>query len=210
MVIPSPAKAHQQIRLTTLRDGKPENGIKVSIFKYDLGNGEETAPRFVLTSDRYGQVFTPLLAPGHYHLLATSEKRLRADLYLDVSAREHANKFSMDLVPDPVPTREDLIAKAEDSVGAEQVKEFRGVVYDPAGAVIPRVSIEIVRRGTQGKDHVGQVKSGDDGEFTSTLPNGSYLAIFSSPGFQIRYVGFDMTGEGTSGLRITLKIGADC
>lgn len=209
-VVIGPTKSSQHILVRTLLDGKPQKGVQIKIFKSKPGLGEESAPLAVLTSTQDGRVSPPTLSPGHYHLRATSDARLIADLYLDVSTQAEASAFSMELAPNPFPTREDRIATAEQSSARERVKEFRGVVYDPSGAVIPGVSIEIVRRGTEGRDRAAQVKSGGAGAFVASLSEGSYVALFFSPGFQIRVVAFDVSRQGSFDLKVTLQLGAAC
>lgn len=137
-----PSKSSQTVRITALFSGKPQKGVKIEIYRYELGPGEEAMPRLSLTSDNQGRVVPPKLAPGHYHVVASADKNLRADLYLDVSPHPDgkASVFSMELVASPFPTREALFTHAEQMPIGDRVKEFRGIVYDPSGTVVSGVS----------------------------------------------------------------------
>lgn len=204
-----PSKSAPTVRITTLYSGKSQRGVKIEIYRYELGPGDEAKPRFSLTSDEKGRVVPPKLAPGHYHVVASGEKNLRADLYLDVSAHanEKASMFSMELVA-ITDTRQELLTKAEQMPIRDRLREFRGIVYDPSGAVVSGVSIEVVRKGTQGRDRIARLKSGRSGQFSAQLSAGSYIAFFSLPGFQTQPVPFEVTEQGSSELIVTLQLGS--
>jgi hypothetical protein len=126
---------------------KTQKGAKIEIYRYELGPGQEAMLRLSLTSDDQGRVVPSKLAPGHYRVVASADKKLRADLFLDVLAHydEKVSVFSMELVASPFPTLEELLSEAEQKPIKDRVREFRGIVYDPSGAVVPKVTIEIVR-----------------------------------------------------------------
>src|SRR5438105_6173127 len=165
-----PSKSSSNVRLTVLLNGKPQKGAKIKIYRYELGPGEEAKPRFSLISDKEGMAFPPKLALGHYHVVASAAKNLRADLFLDVSEHdnEKASEFPMLLETGDI-THEQLFAKAEQMPIKERVKVFNGVVRDPAGALIEGVSIEVVRKGSQGRDRIARLKSGKRGQFSARL-----------------------------------------
>jgi hypothetical protein len=131
-----PSKSSSNVRLTVLLNGKPQKGATIKIYRYELGPGEEAKPRFSLISDKEGMAFQPKLALGHYHVVASTAKNLRADLFLDVSEHdnEKASEFPMLLEAGDI-THEQLFAKAEQMPIKERVKVFNGMVRDPAGAL---------------------------------------------------------------------------
>jgi 5-hydroxyisourate hydrolase-like protein (transthyretin family) len=206
--VQAPSRSSPTVRLTVLLKGKPQKGVKVKIYQYKLGPGDEVKPRFSLISDPQGRVSPPKLTPGHYHVVASAAKNLRADLYLDVSeqANEKASEFSMELAIGDI-SREELFTKADQMPIKDRLKVFRGIVRDLTGAPIAGVSIEVVRKRSQGRDHVVQLESGKRGQFSASLSDGSYIALFSAPGFQIQVVPFEITEQGSGDLRVTLELG---
>lgn len=205
----APQKSSQRVRVVFLVDGVPQKGVRVEMYRYTLASGEESKPLVSLTSDDDGKVATAVLSPGHYHLVASAEHNLRADLYLDVSRKlgKQTSSFSMNLVPSQYPTPEQLWAAAEGVPVKDRLEAFCGTMYDPSGAKLSGVSIEVVRMGTQGKEQVAQLESGKDGRFSAHLADGAYVARFSMPGFQIAFVPFEVTRQGSEELRVTLQIG---
>jgi Carboxypeptidase regulatory-like domain len=205
-----PAKSSPRVRITVLLNGKAQKGARVEIYRYELGPGQEAVPRVVLTSDDQGRVAPPRLTPGHYHVIASADKKLRADLSLDILAQydQGVSVFAMELAISPFPTREELLSEAEQKPIKDRVREFHGIVCDLWGAVIPGVSIEVVRKGTEGKDRVAQLKSGIDGQFSAPLSDGTYVALFYMSGFRTEIVPFEVTKEGSEHLRVTLQIAA--
>ena len=202
-----PLKSASTVRLTVLLDGKPQKDAKIEIYRYELGPGDEAKPRYSLISDQQGMVFSPKLAPGHYHVIASAANNLRAELYLDVSAHTHqkSSEFPMQLLRGGI-TREELFAKAEQMPIKDHLKIFQGTVRDPSGALIVGVFIEVVRKGSQSSETVVHLKSGSTGQFSATLPSGSYMALFSIPGFQVQLVPFEVTDQGSEELIVTLQL----
>jgi hypothetical protein len=134
---------------------------------------------------------------------------MRADLYLDVSRKmaKRVSSFSMNLIENQYPTPEQLWATAEEEPVKDRPETFNGTVYDPSGAGVSGVSIEVVRKGTQGKERVAQLESGSDGGFSAHLAEGGYVARFSMPGFQIALLPFEVTKQGSGELRVILQLG---
>jgi hypothetical protein len=201
-------KSGQTVRLTVLLVGKTQPGAKVKIYRYELGPGQEAKPRFSLIADNQGRVFPPKLTPGHYHVVASAPKNLTAELYLDISAQdsENASEFSMELAIGGI-TRGELFTQAEQMPIKERVRSFHGIVCDPTGNPISEVSIEVVRKGSRGKDRVARLTSGNRGQFSARLSDGRYIARFSAPGFQIRFVPIEINEQGSGDLIVTLEIG---
>jgi hypothetical protein len=207
----APQKSSRKIRVVFLIDGAPQRGVRVEVYRYTLGSGEESKPLVSLTSDDEGKIRPSALSPGHYHLVASAERNLRADLYLDVSRKlgKQVSSFSMNLIENQYPTLEQLWAAAEEAPVKDRLEAFRGTIYDPSGARVSGVSIEVVKKGTRGKEQVEALESGKDSRFFAPLADGAYVARFSIPGFQIAFVPFEVTKEGSEGLRVTLEIGRE-
>jgi 5-hydroxyisourate hydrolase-like protein (transthyretin family) len=202
-------KSSQRIRVVFIMSGVPQKGVRVEVYQYTLSSGEKSKALLSLTSDDEGKVTPPVLSPGHYHLVASAERNLRADLYLDVSRKlgKQISSISMNLIEDQYPTPEQLWDAAEKVLVKDRLEAFRGTIYDPSGARVSGVSIEVARKGTQGKEQIAQVESGKDGRFFAPLADGAYVARFSIPGFQVAFVPFEVTKQGSEELRVTLEIG---
>jgi 5-hydroxyisourate hydrolase-like protein (transthyretin family) len=205
-----PQESSRHVRITILFEGKPQRGVKVEFYRYELGPGEETDPRFSLSSNKKGNTSPTSLPVGHYHVVATTEKNLRADLYLDVTSGKpkKTSAFSMQLLANPFLTPSQQWAAAEHMPIKNRVQEFSGIVYDPSGAVVPGTSIEIVRKRTGNKEVVAKLKSSADGRFSTRFTDGPYIAVFSTPGFRTAIVAFEVTKEGQGDLRVTLQLGS--
>jgi 5-hydroxyisourate hydrolase-like protein (transthyretin family) len=205
-----PQESSRHVRLTILLEGKPQSGVKVELYRYELGAGEETDPRFSLTSDKEGNISPPVLPAGHYHVVASTEKNLRADLYVDVVSgrQKKTSVFSMQLRSSPFLTPSQQLAEAEQMPIKDRVQQFSGLVCDPTGAVVPGTSIEVLRKKPGNREVVAKLKSGADGRFSIRLADGPYIAFFSTPGFRVAIVPFEVTREGQGDLHVTLQIGA--
>ena len=203
----APLKSGQNTRIALLASGKPRTGVKVDVYRYELGAGQDDKPRLSLISDEDGWIRLRKLHPGHYHLVASADENLSADLYLEVSADSDklSSAFLMELRP-LVPSPKQLWTNVEQMAVKETVNEFRGVVQDPSGAMVPGTSIEVVRRGTEGKVRVARLKTDKNGRFHKKLHDGVYVAIFVMPGFQISYVPFAVTKQGPGEIKVVLKV----
>ncbi len=213
----APRKSSPIIRLKILLGGKPQSGAKIEIYKYQLGPGQETKPRFSLFSDEQGIAVPPELAPGSYHIVASAEKDLHVDVYLDVvsEAPVKTSEFSMELVASPYPTvaspyatREQLVEKAESGLSVDRVQEFRGTIFDPSGAGIAGASVEVARAGTRGTGGIASLKSDSRGEFFAALPEGRYVAVIAAPGFRTLYLPFDVSSDGSKDFKVILRLGS--
>ena len=203
-----PQKACQRIRVTTQVSGRPRKDVKVDVYRYNSGSGDE--PKLVLSfnSDDGGVLVTPMLSLGHYHLIASSGPKLRADLYLDVSKKSGKNEssFSMELSESSYPTLEEQWAAADKMFVKDRVRAFHGIIYDLSGAPIRGVSIEVAKKGSVGHTPVFRAKSGPNGEFSAQLSEGTYVALFSMPGFHIVFLSLEVIGSGSKSLRVTLPL----
>ena len=204
----SPQRACQRVRITTQVSGRPRKDVKVDVYRYNLGSGDEPKPVLSFKSDDAGNLVTPRLPLGHYHLIASSGPQLRADLYLDVLKQSGKDEsvFLMELSESPSPTLEQQWEAAEEMPVKDRVRAFHGMVYDLSGTPIAGVSIEVVKKGVAGHTPVLRAKSGPDGEFSAQLSEGTYVALFSMPGFRIVFLPLEVTGSGSEGLRVTLPL----
>ena len=205
-----PVESSCRVRVRILFEGKPQSGVKVELYRYEVGLFEETDPRFSLTSNQDGSVAPPSLPEGLYHVVASMEKNLRADLYLDVVSGQarKTSVFSMQLLNSPFLTPSQQLADAEHMPIKDRVQRFSGMVYDPTGAVVAGTSIEVLRKKSGNREVVAKLKSGADVHFSMQLAEGPYIAFFSMPGFRIAIVPFEVTREGQGDLRVTLQLGS--
>ena len=82
------------------------------------------------------------------------------------------------------------------------------MVVDQASDQIPGVSIDVVVRGTKGREHAAQLHSDKLGRFSAHLPDGEYVAFFRSPGFFRAHLPIDARkGMSERELRVVLNIG---
>jgi 5-hydroxyisourate hydrolase-like protein (transthyretin family) len=204
-----PKKSSGNVVISTLFDGKPRKGVKVEIYRYR--KGAEVNPSFTLVTGEDGIVVSPALPPGEYCIVASADLNLRSDLCLRVVShfKETTSSFSMELLATRFPTWEQQLAAAEQLPFKGRLQQFSGVVRDPSGAAISGVSIEIVRKGTEGKERMAQLKSDKDGRFLTDLTDGAYIALFSDQGFQTQLVPFEVSkAQGSGDLQVTLDLGA--
>jgi len=204
-----PKKSSRNVVITTLFDGKPRKGVKVEIYR--VRKQEETDRSFTFATGEDGVVAPPALPPGEYCIVASADLNLRSDLCLRVvsHSKGKTSSFSMELIATRFPTWEQRLAAAEQMPFQARLRDFGGVVRDPSGAAISCVSIEVMRKGTQGKERVTQFTSDKDGGFWSDLADGAYIAVFSAQGFSTQLVPFEIAKtEGSGDLQIRLDIGA--
>jgi 5-hydroxyisourate hydrolase-like protein (transthyretin family) len=207
MVNGPPTKASRNIVVTTLFEGKPRKGVRVEIYR--CHKQAEANPSFSLITGEDGTVAAPTLSPGVYRIVASADLNLIADLDLRVSShsKEKTSSFSMELVASRFPTWEQQLAAAEQLPVKDRVQNFSGVVRDPSGAAIKDVSIEIIRKGGQGKERVARLKS--DGRFSTELAEGAYIAVFAAQGFGTQLLPFEVSKtQGGGDLRVRLEPGA--
>jgi hypothetical protein len=124
---------------------------------------------------------------------------------------KNESSFTLNLAirPPSPPTLEDKIVAAE-AADAARLRQFEGVVVDPSGARIAQTKIDVFKKGSRGTVRAGQTQSDADGRFSVNLPEGSYAAVFSIPGFSIYIVVFEITQNAdpanAKGLRVSLQL----
>lgn len=188
-------------------EGKPFANAEIEIFQDGDLAGE---PRFMVNTDVDGSAEIPKLSTGRYRFYVSAKPKLRGDLYLDVSpaVSNNASHFTIDLECCASPTFEEVVDSAEQQAVQGYLQRFEGIVSDPSGAPIPRVDIDVVIKGTHGKDHAARLHSDMNGRFSAPMKDGEYIVLFSAPGFSVRVMPISISQENGSGqLHVTLNIG---
>ncbi len=197
---PVPTLAAPNIELTVTLHGEGAKRIPVVLYRETrTKTGEEQYWKGV--TDKKGKLRPPSLAEGWYRIFADAGKR-DASLYLTVLGQEKKRApFEMKLAR-PFP-----LGAAEDDPVSVHVMDFRGVVLDQSGAVLPQSDIEILRRNDLDAGAVAKIQSDEKGEFSLHLDKGIYAAVFHHLNFKRRVVVFEVTEKGEKELRTTLEIG---
>jgi hypothetical protein len=209
-------QSSQHVEISVLEGRKPMGGVRIDIYPYDAGKavfpGAEKGlkRRLTVVSNPEGKLRSMKLRPGYYYVVAKAATDLRADLYLNVlpdSAKRSA--FSMHLNPPckmPPPAPAQWTTASEQIPIRDRVRAFSGTVYEQSGVPIPETSIKVIRKGSEGKEQVAEIKSDADGHFAVQLPEGFYIAFFFCPVFANAIVPFEVTREGTGELRVMLMV----
>ena len=194
-------ESSRNVRITVVLNGKPLNLARV---EFCTTTGKQTCFT-VLTGDN-GVAVPHVLALTTYHVFALFEDDLSSDLYFHISPEGKATSFAMDLTPS-FKAAQAVLTAAEKLPIREIVREFTGSLQDPWGAMIPGVSIKVVRRGSAGKGAVVRLKSDANGHFSAQLTDGAYIAVFSSQGFRTEIVPFEVAAQGDREMLVKLQIG---
>lgn len=208
-VLMRPREASRHVKIQVSLGGKPLEGAKV-IFRpshqctcaTDALRGNPLDTSMIPSSssrmtDKNGIADLPELAPGDYDV-AASINDVASTVFLGL-------RVSADLGPTTVPI--DLtepVHRVEDVPVHYRIETFRGTVKDFSGAVISGAKIAVVNRGSQAKDIVLRDKTDANGNFSVHLADGSYIAVFFSPGFRPAIEPFEVTKTGASELPVKL------
>jgi hypothetical protein len=207
VVVKEVRPSSQNARLTILSGGKRQPGANLAVYNAD------NEQKLSLKADSHGKATLPDLPPGRYCVTASTSPILRADLCLQI-ANGHARKrsaFSMDLVvqPPPPPTLEEKLEAAEKAPIEVRTRAFSGTVRDPVGAVISRASVAVYRYGARDTAHPLKTTTDQQGGFYAALAPGKYTAVIQSPGFETRFLTFEISPDaGQEDLNVKLNIGA--
>ena len=187
----------QKLEVIVTQKANPASGVLVT-FNNDSLSGNK--PYWSGSTDANGRVFPPKLPPGNYTISAEAGRR-GAELYINVirGKPERATLVMKLFLP--------RIGEAEDAPVASQVKDFRGLVLDISGSVIPQAEVEVFRKDDADAGPVLQLQSDDKGEFAAHLDSGSYVARFYARGFEPYVAVFEVTEGGDELLRVTLQVG---
>ncbi len=229
-----PLRVKQKVKISVVFDGKPLPRAEVQVRQTPDGvtslvlitddHGEVVLPE--LNPGRYtvsvsptpgparGNFFEICLAPCPDDGMETNELVQES---LDGPARVidrdsmALSELWMDISPaNPAqdPRWTGAIASAERETITSRMPALSGVVQDRSGTVIPGTWIDIVAKGTQGKNHVALVCTDQAGGFSAKLADGDYVAFFTAPGFAVRAVPFTIAAEANAGeLKVILDIG---
>jgi len=213
-VVTSLEEQRSSTHINFVIDDRGAGRVTVDIYKHEPGisyteeNGSK--PTLEVVSDSRAVFQTVRLQRGHYHAVAHATYGGRADLYLNVvpKSEENSSIFTLRLCNMPPSRQAEWKPSDEDIPVKVRIPVFRGGLCDPTGAAIPGAEIKVVRKGSEGKDVVANLKCESDGRFALKLPDGLYIAFFFSPGFEIRVVPFEITSGSLGELRVVLPIGS--
>lgn len=190
--------------------GHSVEGARIDIYRR-VENGERLA--WTGSTDQRGVARPSGLEPGTYRVLAYSGK-LSAEIQLGVSDNvdETANCEVRFVTPeerekDRIRQEKDRLAALVKNAPSIQLKDLRGVVQDPAEAVIPCLKIQVLRKHALDQGPVAEVQSNERGQFALSLAPGTYAAVFTYQGFATRAINFEIGSQGWRGLRIQMSVG---
>ena len=157
--------------VTVLSSTEVAKGVRVDIYR-EVENGERMAWTGVTASG--GTVSPPALSPGIYRVAADAGDR-SGEMSLLVGHFEGTTRCDLKVgLPYGTETETKLAQPSE-----VQLKDFRGVVVDEKGILIPHVIVRILRNGSA-EGYLAQSQSDDKGKFEFHVDAGSYSAIFST------------------------------
>jgi hypothetical protein len=192
---PSPNVA---IAVTQL--GKSVPGAKLDIYR-EIENGER--PSWTGVTDKHGVAKPPELRPGKYRVVADSG-RLEATMFLTVTD-DAAPQARCEIKLTPPDASQTFSALARQAVSI-RVREFRGVVQDDFGAVIPHTKIRVLRKKSPDDGDLASTQSDERGQFLLPLREGTYLAVFEFAGFKRQVVGITVAKNGWEAFLLTMAI----
>jgi len=179
------------VRVTAFLEGRPRAGATVEVF---LTDKEHVAS---LRTDIRGVAVLPQHKPGFYSILAASGEDFHADLYLQVTEnpKEAASAFPMELLPFTFHDTQSALRTAETMPVNEKLQEFKGVVEDQSGAVVPKASIWTIRRGDATNEKLTRIKADESRHFSSSLPGRIYVVLLQAQGFRKEILVFEIARD---------------
>ena len=160
-------------------------------------------PSLLLSTDSYGTVAVPELASGKYRVSAFDGEGNGANILIEVMQQKARKPSSFELSMQPAYSATHMRAE---SIGA--VPQLDGSIVDPAGAVIPNARIAVVA--ADSRSQLLQLSSDLSGRFAARVPDGSYVAYITYPGFASRMIRFEVLASATGTLTVRLNIGMSC
>jgi hypothetical protein len=185
---------------TVLKNRKRVSGIAVKLYQQ---NRRGESPYWASLTNKDGIACPSELPEGKYEIYVISGRR-SGELDIDVAKNNDVGGFQIALL---LP---DQLRSAAAVPVTTWVREFKGVVEDATGGVIPKVKIEILRKDPAGEideNSMAKIESNDRGRFSLGLQAGAYVAIFEYPGFNLTAFPFEINQKGWSGIRVTLQVG---
>jgi hypothetical protein len=207
MVLREARPSSQNPRLEILSGGKLQPGANLAVYNAD------DEQRLSFKADSHGMATLPDLPAGRYCIAASTSRTLRAILCLQIADRHARNPsvFSIKLLvqPPPPPTFEEKLEALEKAPIGLLTRAFRGTVRDPAGAVMPRASVAVYRQGAGDSAQPLKITTDQQGHFSASLAPGKYAAVIESPGFETRFLTFEISPDAVQeDLHVKLDIGA--
>ena len=212
-VLMPPLESSSHVRISVVLEGKPLKGSRVILYRVSApcicatdilrGNPIDTTEipsSAVQITDENGIASLAELAPGEYEVAATLNGiASTAFVGLHVNSSPNVTTIPMDLTQP--------VQRVEEVPILFHVEVFQGTVRDPSGATLPGASFVVVKRGSQAKDVALISKADANGQFSAQLAEGSYIAVFFSPGFRPAIAPFELTRGGASQLSVSLYVG---
>jgi hypothetical protein len=207
--------ASQEVRITALLDGKPLSAVRIDILT------AANEPLFSLSTDQLGIVAVPTLSIGRYHVVATSRSTRFGEMYLgelfldvDSHAWSTPTVHSIDLFsasgfrPVDLPIMENPWKTAQRHAEIGLVRNFRGVVTDPSGAVIPGAKVSALPEGSPYGTIPAETIGDEMGAFSMALAPGKYVGLVESPGFRPQRMSLEVAPQAEAKeIKISLNIG---
>jgi hypothetical protein len=188
--------AHQNVRLTVLRDGQPRKNVTIAINTW-LPDGKQASTTII--TDALGIAELKELSPGQYCFTATTDTRLSGALCLDVTKFANATRSEFSLLlsplPPPPPTPYEMAREAEKLPIEMRGQTFEGVVKDISGAGIGKAEIAVYRRASEENGNPGKLDADEYGRFLAALSPGAYTVVIQSQGFKTRVVRIEIAPE---------------
>jgi hypothetical protein len=184
------------IRVT--QSGKAIRGAHLDLY-HEIEHGERAA--WAGDTNRHGIAKPPALEVGDYRVVADFGK-LDATMLLTVSNNGGIrSECNVELTP---PETTKILDSFPEQTSSIRVREFRGIVEDELGAVIPHAT-QILRKPSD-EHEVARIHSDERGQFSLPLGHGTYIAVFKVPGFKTQVVGLKVSNDGWDAVRLTMEV----
>jgi hypothetical protein len=217
-----PQECSNHLQVSVVLDGKAVSGAKLDFYSGFNVDTTRTRPILSVSTNNRGRVVPFSLSPGNYTVFASFEgvrsaifnQPARTILYVHMHPKSATRTISVDLAKAVQAVRqadadfEQQLDKSEEFATPDRVDTFRGIVFDPSRAHVPSVKVSIMRRVSGLWTTWVRTTSDGNGQFSAELADGRYVGVFSSPGFRIAVVPFEVTKAGSADLKVMLQIGA--
>jgi hypothetical protein len=201
VVIPQSCSSASNPVIAVTQQGRAVRSAHLDIYR-EIERGER--PAWGGLTDKHGVAKPPDLPPGKYRVVADSGK-MRATKFLTISSDDGtASRCEIKLTP-PDPPR--VFGSPPEQIASIRVLEFRGVIEDPTGAVLPNTKIRVLRKSSDKAD-LADIQSDGNGQFSLHLDRGTYLAVFSIPSFKTQVVSLKISKHGWHAVKLTMELGA--
>jgi hypothetical protein len=180
------------------RKGKGISHARVDIYQ-EIEHGER--PAWAGTTAARGIARPSQLVPGEYRVVADFRKA-DATMFLHVTSSENIGRCEIKLdPPDPSKTL-DSVTEPTVSITA---RNFRGVIQDDSGAVLPRANVRVLRRLSDKKD-IMSVLADERGRFSLRLTPGTYFAVVQMGYFRTQVLEVKISKDGWDAMKLTMEV----